>query len=482
MKKLGILCHVSSLPSEFGIGDLGKTSRNFIKFLSKNKFDIWQILPINVTNEFNCPYSTIYSFAIDPMLVDPIDLLEKKLISKKDKNVFKKFKNTHKVEYSELKKKKQILLDIAYSNITNEIKENVNNFVKKKPYIKDYSVFVSMLNHLNIRDWRLIPNELQDKKSKEYKKFVKEHAFEIEKQEFAQYILFEQWQETLRYAHQHGIKILGDVPIYPDKNSLDVYLDKELYKLDKKYNPRVTGGVPPDDFCKDGQNWGTCIYDWDKLEKNNFDYYIEKLQRMLENCDILRLDHFAGYVEHYEVNNKDFSKSKWVKGGGIPLFEQISKRCGLENFVIEDLGALTNDCKNIKKKYNLIGMHILQFSMNNPDFSPEKINQNCIYYLGTHDNNTFMGYLKSLSATKKKALCKMINIPFGSDEEILINAIKSMIKSEAGYVILQLQDMLMQPESERMNIPGIAEGVWDYKAPFKYKKKFKNTMKKVFDD
>lgn len=481
-KNLGVLCAVSSLPSKFGIGDLGKTAQDFIYELHKHNFNIWQILPINLTNEFNCPYSTIYTFAIDPMLVDPIGLLEIGLIKKTDIKVFKSYRNTHKVDYFNLKKEKAKLLDIAFNNVTDDLKVNVKTFIKNNTYLKEYAEFISILNYLNIRDWRKIPKELQIKTSKEYKEFVKNHTEEIEKHEFIQYILYTQWQETLNFAHSLNIKILGDVPIYPDKNSLDVYLNKDLFKLDKNFNPRVTGGVPPDDFCADGQNWGTCIYDWEKLEKQNFDYYIEKLKNMLKFCDILRLDHFAGYVEHYEVNNEDKLKSKWVKGGGEPLFDQIVKRLNLSHFVIEDLGVLTDDCITIRSKYDLVGMIVLQFALTDKNFDINKIRKNSILFLGTHDNNTFMGYLNGLKLNEKANVCKALDIPFGKDEEILINSIKKILKSPAKYVIFQLQDLLLQPESERMNIPGITEGVWEYKAPIKYKKKLSKTINKIKKD
>jgi len=479
-KNLGMLCHVSSIPSVHGIGDFGKSSIDFIDFLSEKGFNIWQILPINKTNDFNCPYSSVCYFALDEMYVSPEELLKQKLIDEKDICVFKKFKNSKKTEYKEIKAEKIKLLEKAFKVAPESLLKKVQKYTKDNPHIEDYAIFISLLEVHNIKNWRDLPAQLLDKNSTKFSKFVEHNARKIEKHCFFQYILHCQWQNIMKYARKKKIKILGDLPVYPDANSYDVYANPEMYKLDKKtLLPKVTGGVPADDFCADGQNWETCIYNWPLLEKTNFEYMITKIGRILQNFDLLRIDHFPGYVEHYEVNGADPSKSKWVKNGGAPLFEQISQKLGMKHFVIEDLGNITKACQKVKAQFDLKGMKVLQFIMsdNLHDFDSAKPNN--LFYLGTHDNNTFMGFLKKLTKSEKQAFCKKVGIPYASDKKILISSIKKLLSKDCDSVVLQLQDMLMQDESQRMNTPGRAADCWEYKAPLNYKKKFNKMLKNI---
>lgn len=479
-KKFGVLCHVSSLVSDYGIGDVGSSARKFIKFLSNNKIDVWQILPLNVTNEYNCPYGSNYAFSIDPMYVCPEDLLKRKLIKPKHLKTLKSLKDTYKVDYETVKREKNELINIAFKKVKKQLKEEVETFVKMYPDIREYAIFNVMLKNLGIYDWRNIPKQLLDVTSIEYADFVLSNSYEIEKQEFVQYILFVQWQETLMFAKTNSVKILGDMPIYPNRDSFDVFKHSNVFKLDKNLYPVVTGGAPPDEFCSKGQNWGSCVYDWKKLERNGFEYFINKIKRMLNMYDILRLDHFAGYVEHYEVNNENHKLNAWVKGGGEKFFNKLKQHVEFDDIVVEDLGALTQECKLVKNQFNLTGMHVLQFDVFNKRFSLSKIEENSICYLGTHDNNTFIGFLNGLTTEQKQKVCKVLEIEYASNEEILINATKQLINGNAEYVVLQMQDMLLQSETEKMNIPGQAAGCWDYRVPKNYKKQFNKTCKKLF--
>ena len=332
----------------------------------------------------------------------------------------------------------------------------------------------------NVDDWRELPKELLDKDSKQYKKFIKDNSKEIKKQIFTQYILYSEWNDVLYYARQKGVKILGDTPIYPDKKSYDVFANIDKYKLDKEtLLPYVTGGVPADDFCADGQDWGTCIYDWDKIKKENFEYMVQNVQRILEQCDIARLDHFLGLVEHYEVNSAHPELSKWVKGGGNLLFKQLEQKVDLNRIVIEDLGINKPDCLKIKNRFKLIGMRVLQFALGDNSHTPENVGTDNIYYLGTHDNNTYMGYLKELKKEDKQKLCKLLNIPVLNDKQILLKSINTLLNSSAKIVVLQIQDLLMQGKNERMNIPGQMADCWDYRVPKNFENKLNNMLKLI---
>ncbi len=478
--KLGILCHVSSLPSKYGIGDFGTASKNFIDLLSENNIYLWQILPLNKTNEFNCPYGSLCYFALDEMFVSPDDLLNQKLIEKKHLKNLLKLKNSKRVCYAKVKEEKLKLFDIAFANFPKEKLSSIEKFSKTHPKIKNYAIFVTLLKTFGVYDWRELPKEFVDKDATALNNFAKKHKEEIGKQIFIQYILNTQWKSVLQYARKKNIKILGDLPIYPDKKSFEVFYSPGKYKLNNKtLLPAVTGGVPADCFCAEGQDWGTCIYNWKEIQKENFEYLIDKIKDILSLCDILRLDHVAGYVEHFENNPTTPSKSKWVKEGGKAFFEALEKKIPLKHFVIEDLGIISKACQEVKDNFSLTGMKVLQFALELESHSTNNDFCNDISYLGTHDNNTFVGYLNELPTQKKQALCDLLQIENKSNKQIAIDCIRKLLDKKSKFVVLQLQDLLLQNSKQRMNIPGQAENCWEYRAPYNIEKLFKKNLRKI---
>lgn len=482
-KKLGVLCHVSSIPSDYGIGDFGESSRKFIDFLSRNNFKIWQILPLNVTSKYNCPYSSECSYSIDEMYVDPIELLNEGKIDEKDLKKLKKASKTKKVAFEIVKREKRLLLEKAYSTIDEETKNHLEKEIKNSTWLYKYACFRALLEVYNTDNFRELPSEYLNTKSKEYKAFAKENETTILKYAYFQYLLNKQWQNVKAYAESKSVQILGDLPIYPDPNSFDVYLNRDQFKLDKKtLTPLVTGGVPADDFCADGQNWGTCVYDWDYMKELNYSFMISKVNELLKKYDILRLDHFLGYVEHYEWDANNPHKGKWHKKGGEEFFSILSKNVDMNKIVIEDLGLYKKSATAIRKSFNLKGMCVLQMILenkNNIRYAPNKVEKNCLYYLGTHDNNTFIGYLKSLTKEDKEKFASLVGVENKKVKQMHIECIKKMIESQSEIVILQIQDYLMQGEKYRMNVPGQAAGWWEYKMPSKYEHKVISLLNKI---
>ena len=481
-KELGVLCHVSSLTSEYGIGDFGKSSYKFIDFLHKNNFNLWQILPLNKTNEFNCPYASICCYSMDEMFLSLEEFLENRTIKLEDLKVLKKLSNRKKVKYSMVKAEKLKILDIIYSSLTQKDKKEVEKQVKKHFWLIDYAYFQAVLNVFNVQDFRKISHELWDKNSKQYQEFKKEHLNEIVKIAYFQLKLIEQWQKVKKYANEKGIRILGDMPIYPDKKSFEVFANSNQFKLDKNKEPTVFGGVPADDFCADGQNWGTCVYDWKEMQKDNYKFMIGKIKHALKNYDILRLDHFFGYVKHYEWNAKKEKTGKWVKTDANDFFSCLKKEVNLNNLVIEDLGFNLKEANDIKAKFNLKGMSVMQMCLtgeHNNRYLPEYVKQNEIYFLGTHDNNTFIGFLKSLNKEERIRFCNLIGIENKNNKQILIDAIKKMTNSESETIVLTMQDLMQQDGNSRMNIPGQMANCWEYKMPKNYQKKTKKVLKQI---
>lgn len=478
--KLGVLCHVSSLPNKYGIGDFGKCCYDFIDFLASNGVDIWQILPLNNTNEWNCPYGVTSSLTFDEQYIDPDHLVTLGLIDKGELKILKKYKNTQRVKFDIVKKEKHRILNLAWKNIHGELQEKVWQFAKEHPEFHDYGYYKALQIIHNEWDWHKMPKELWKKGSKAYKEFADKYSKVIDKYVFFQYLLYTEWMLVRNYAKSRNVKILGDLPIYPDRTSLDVMFNLKYFKLDKDYMPALTGGVPPDDFCEEGQNWDSCIYDWDKLQKDGYSWIIKKLNVLQSYYDLLRIDHFAGFVEHFENNNADPSKSEWVKGGGVDLFNTIKEKCDLDRIVIEDLGIVRPEHKKVRSKFKLCGMNVLQFAFNKPnhEYLPQNVKKNSIYYLGTHDNNTYLGFLRTIPQEKKEKIFEYLNLPKMSDKKLVIESVKKLLASKSQTVVLQMQDYLMQNEKYKMNTPGKAEGSWEYRVPQNYKKTFTKNLRK----
>lgn len=480
-KQIGVLCHVTSIPSDYGVGDFGRSSFEFIDFLAENNIQIWQILPLNETNVYNCPYASTCYFSYEECLVDPEALLNANLINKQDLNGLKKLAKTKKVKFDEVKKEKAKILKTAFGNLNKNTIAEVEKYIKKCTWIKEYAYFKTLLKKFGTDNWRQTPKEYWDKNNTAYQTFMKENYSDILMHSYFQYLLNSQWQKVREYAKSKNVKILGDLPIYPDPNSFDVFANPEAYKLNKNtLEPLVTGGVPSDEFCEEGQNWHTCVYDWEYLKTQNYKYMIDKFNLLLSKYDILRLDHFFGYTQHYEWSTKKSNVGKWVKQDGKGFFSAVNEKCDLNKFVIEDLGLKQTVANKVKNDFSLKGMAVVQMIMEtkqNLQYLPQNVPENCLYYLGTHDNSTFIGYLKKHISKKDKAeFCKLLEIKNKGNKHIHIECIKKMLASNANTIILQIQDLLLQGDKERMNTPGQAKGWWEYKVPKNYKKKARTLL------
>lgn len=483
MKDFGILCHVSSLPNEFGIGDFGKSAFEFVDFLKAQKINIWQILPLNIANDFNCPYGAMSFLTIDTMFVDVEALVREEMLEKRDLCGLKKHKNDKRIDFEFVRAEKKRLLEKAYLAKGKAFAGELTKFSKQRKDIFDFAVYETLRKKFDVEDWRKIPTKLWELERKECKKFVSEHHDEIFSIIFQQYILISQWKKLREYANKQGISILGDTPIYCERNSFEVFRNPEYFKLDKDLMPKVTGGCPPDIFSAEGQDWGTCIYNWSEMKKDGYAWWKYRLKVLLQYFDVVRLDHFIGYVEHFENNVKDKKKSKWVKEAGEEFFNCIKKSVNFKRLVVEDLGIVTKETKRVKELFDFKGMNILQFAFSGDEtneYLPKNVTKNSIYYLGTHDNNTFLGFLNSLDKEEISKVSAMLGTSEKNNKHLLAIAVDKMFESKSETIILQAQDFLLQDEKERTNVPGRAEDCWNYRMPRNYQKRISKNMK-MFD-
>lgn len=464
MRKAGALLAISSLPSTYGVGDLGNTAYEFIDILVQMKMRIWQVLPLNPLGFGNSPYQGYSSFAGDPIYISIEKLHGMRLLDNTNHKTFKA--DASFVEYENVKKFKEPILRNAYANFKNSFKDkdSYEKFVKQNLWLKNFAVFMLFKGLNNLQSWA---NWLPEHKSwiKDKKFDLTPYADEINYQTFLQFIFYQQWLDLKAYANNHDIEIMGDIPIYLGYDSVDVWENQKVFLLDDRQNPTHVAGVPPDFFSKTGQRWGNPLYDWDALEKQKFKFWIERLRGNAKLFDIIRIDHFRAFDTYWKIPASCTTalEGEWVEAPGYALFDMIFKELPEINIVAEDLGLLRPEVLELRDHYNLKGMKVFQFHFDlngkNDNFTT---GINSIIYTGTHDNNTLMGWYNELSPKEQQKLNKIFDITDATS--IKYEIIKFSLWSEAEYVIFPVQDLLGLDSSSRFNVPGeVGSPNWEWK-------------------
>lgn len=468
----GILLHVTSLPSLFGIGDLGSGAYRFADFLSQAKQSYWQILPLKPINSAfdTSPYHIISAFANNKLLISPELLVKEGILSKADLKPMPEFPQD-KVNYEAV---------INYKN--NLFRKGFENFKKRKTdyefnkfcfenssWLEDFAIFMAIKAHFKGRVWSKWPVELRDRQPEAIKSFKKDLHDEIEMHKFLQYIFIQQWHLFKSYCHGRGIRIIGDMPIYVDYDSVDCWTHPDIFKLDKNKRPYVVSGVPPDYFSRTGQRWSSPLYRWDVLKKKGYDWWIRRIENDIKICDIVRIDHFRGFVGYWEVPAKEKTavKGKWVKAPALDFFNQLNKQFHRLPVIAEDLGFITPDVKKVMEHFAFPGMKVLLFAFGKNDpmhpYLPHTYEKNCVAYTGTHDNNTVRGWLKREAKHEdKRRIVRYLGrkVP---EQEIHWEFIRLAMSSVANMVIIPMQDVLGLGEEARMNRPATSKGNWQWR-------------------
>lgn len=479
MSEFGVLCHVTCLNNRYGLGDFGKSAYEFVDFLKEIGASIWEVLPLNLSNDFNCPYGAMSVFAFDEMFVDLEGLCDMGLLERKQLGCLKKFRNTEKVQFAQIKPKKLWLFECAYKNLKN--KDFLDEYATQDRHSFEYAYWKTLLEVFDVKDWHEVDKKFWKTDSKSAKKFVEENKNIFQKYIFFQFVLKKQWANLKEYANKSGIKIFGDVPAYCDKASVEVFAHPEYVKLDKNFLPSATGGAPSDNMTNFLQDWGTCVYDWKKLSEENYAYLVDRIKTLLGVYDILRLDHFMAYVEHFEIPKDGKTEPHFVKGGGDEFFTELKKQVSLSNVIVEDIGTVSKSCRDVMKKFNLAGMNVLQYAFDgdkkNPHL-PDNVKRNSVFYTETHDGNTFMGFLKALDKERLKKVCLLLGCENESLKEIQSEAIRKVLNSKAKIAIIPIQDLMFLDERFRMNVAGVAAGCWEYRLQKNFKKIVSRNMSK----
>lgn len=470
---LGVLCHISSLPNEFGIGSLGKEAYAFADSLKKAGVKYWQILPLQQTGYGDSPYSSVCCNSGNPYFIDLVDLKNQGLLD--DSELEQAKVPLGKVDYQSLANTRYPILRKAYSRFNIRSQEFVD-FINSGEY-EDYALFMSLKERYGV-EFSEFPDAYKYKEHLamyEFRNSVyrSEYCFWL----FLQYQFNKQWQALKGYVNELGIKIIGDIPIYVAYDSSDLWGRPELFQLDEDLKPVKVAGVPPDYFSEKGQLWGNPLYNWDAAKAENYDWWIARVAKAKRMYDVIRIDHFRGFDRYYAIpyGAQDATVGEWAQGPGKELFAEIEKRLGATEIIAEDLGIIDDGVVALRDGCNLPGMNILLFAFNGDDnnaYLPKNIVQNSVTYTGTHDNDTVVGYLDSLPEEQLKAFKAQLRLsmkaqgfyePLVTISDIAWALCKSAAYSNSYLAILPVQDILGQDSSFRMNTPSTVEGNWQYR-------------------
>lgn len=460
--KCGILMPISSLPSPYGIGSFGKSAFDFVDFLAETHQTCWQVLPLNPTSYGDSPYQSPASAAGNPYFIDLDILANEGLLTAQDLKCAKN--RAKKVDYGWLFSVRYAVLRKAYERFKKTVAFRA--FCKKnESWLDDYALFMALKVKNNWDSW--VNWSENEKVSRIARKNSESFAKEIGFWKWVQFEFFKQWSAVRSYAHKKGIVIVGDIPIYVAHDSVDVWAAPAEFLLDDDYAPLEVAGCPPDAYAEDGQLWGNPIYDWRKMEREGFSWWIARVRAAFELYDILRIDHFRGFASYYSIpyGDKNAKRGEWCVAPGAALFDAIKEALPNAKIIAEDLGFITDDVRELLKQTGFPGMKVMQFAFycEDSEYMPRMFEtDNCVVYSASHDSDCTASWVKTLKGTDKKRFLR--ECPKREGYSFTYATIEAAMASRADLCIIPMQDYLELTNAKgRMNTPSIAEGNWQWR-------------------
>jgi 4-alpha-glucanotransferase len=479
-RKSGILLHPTSLPGPYGMGEIGPAARQFIQTLQQAGQRYWQLLPLGPTGYADSPYQALSTFAGNPMLISFDDLVEEGLLKAEELGKIPEFPS-QRVDYGPVLQFRQRILNEVCRRFsrraTAELKGEFKAFCKREAvWLEDYALFVALKEQNELRPWMEWAPEYVHRDPEALKTFRKEKASDVRREKLRQFLYSHQWHRLRTVAEAHEVQLIGDIPIFVAHDSADVWANQERFYLDENGHPTVVAGVPPDYFSSTGQLWGNPLYRWDVHHQNDYEWWLQRMRHMLDQVDIVRIDHFRAFAAYWEIPGDDDTamNGKWVDGPGADLFSLLQRKLGEIPVIAEDLGLITEDVDVLRDQFDLPGMRILQFSFVEdlkPHLKPDGFPENCVVYTGTHDNDTTVGWFQreagvnntenaeEMEAERQKVL-ETVNT---DGSQIHWDFIALSHRLAPHTAIVPLQDVIGLGSEARMNVPGRMDGNWAWR-------------------
>lgn len=454
MRKSGVLMHISSLPGEYGCGSFGIPAYHFIDLLADSGFRCWQTLPFGWPDEYGSPYKAISAFAGNPYFIDLPTLFHDGLLTREELDSARQ-SSPYLCEFGRLAAERLPLLLAASRRVSDERRDEIEQFIEEHPHLSDFCVFMAKRDANGGADWQKFdPAVAPDPEILFMHKFI-QHTF------------FSQWMLIKSYAASRGIEVIGDVPIYVDLCSSDVYANPDDFQLDASGYPTRVAGVPPDYFSPDGQLWGNPLYNWSSMKKNGYRWWIDRIEWLLTLFDGVRIDHFRAFSAYFSIpyTAESAKSGKWFKGPGLSFVRLLQKAAGERLIIAEDLGDIDSEVVSLLRRSGLPGMRVFQFAFLAQDsiHKPHRYPENAVAYSGTHDNNTLLGYLWEMDESTRRELCDYIGYPADRWKEAIRPILSTLLRSPAERVIFPIQDLLGYGADTRMNTPGTPDGNWAFR-------------------
>lgn len=460
----GVLLHLSSLPSPGGIGTMGRSAREFVDFLVQAGQSCWQLLPICPTGFGDSPYQSPSSFAGNPYFIDLEELARQGLLREEEYRAIDWESAPERVNYGALYEKRYPLLRIAAQRFLEKSPESYGHFCAANAYwLENHALFMALKNHHAGAPWHSWKYPLKERQSEALADFSREHAQAVAVEKAVQYLFFEQWGRLKDYANEKGISIIGDMPIYVSLDSVEVWAHRELFQLDEEGVPREVAGCPPDSFSPDGQLWGNPLFDWEYMAGDGYAWWVKRVEHLCRLYDAVRIDHFRGLDAYYCIpyGSTDARVGRWRQGPGLELLQALGER----PLLAEDLGFLTACVRQLLRDSGYPGMKVVQFGFDRRDGDSDHLPHNhpahCVAYLGTHDNDTLLGWLNSVGREDADYAVEYLRL--GSERPVW-DALCALWSGTARLTVVQGQDLLGLGSESRMNTPGRAENNWRWRA------------------
>ena len=462
----GILLPIASLPSRYGIGTFSRCAYDFVDFLERAGQRYWQILPLGPTGYGDSPYQSFSTFAGNPYFIDLDQLAEEGLLSEEECEAIDAQEDGQYIDYQKLYETRFDILRKAYERSSLAEKPEYQDFLEEnKEWLEDYCLFMAVKDWFGGKSFAEWDEDIRLRRPEAMERFRELLAEEIDFYRFQQFYFQKQWYRLKKYANSHGVEIIGDIPIYVAFDSADTWSEPALFQFDENGTPSAIAGCPPDGFSATGQVWGNPLYDWEYHEKTGYAWWIKRMRRCFRLYDIVRVVNFRGFDEYFSIPyGQDTAQGgHWAKGPGIALFHALQKELGETRIIAEDLGFLTDSVIRFVRDTGYPGMKVLEFAFDSREESnylPYTYTQNCVAYTGTHDNQTVVGWFRSLPEEDYRMAVRYLDLKREDENEINWKMIRTVLASVADTAIIPIQDYLGLDDAARINTPSKLGGNW----------------------